>query len=117
MTNRRATLELDRTAVEATIHDASRALGQLFDAQRDVAADDEHDPEGPTLSLQRAEAEAMLAQSRRHLGEVESAIARLDDGSYGSCATCGRDIQPDRLEARPYAMDCITCARRKEQRS
>ena len=113
MTDLRAALELERTAVTATIRDESRALGLLFDAQRDVAADDEHDPEGPTLSLQRAESEAMLAQSRRHLDEVEAAIVRMDDGSYGLCATCGRDIHPARLEARPYAADCIICAQRK----
>jgi len=115
MPDRRATLELDRIAVAAAIQDASRALGQLFDAQRDVAADDEHDPEGPTLSLQRAEAEAMLAQSRRHLDEVTAALGRLDDGSYGLCETCGRDIHPARLDARPYATECITCAQRKER--
>ena len=110
--DRRADLEQDRSHLESTIREAGRALGRLFDAQRDVAADDEHDPEGPTLSLQRAEAEAMLAQSRRHLDEVEAAIVRMDEGSYGVCVTCGRDIQPARLDARPFAAQCITCASR-----
>lgn len=116
MTDLRGALELDRSNVESAIRDESRRLALLFDAQRDVAADDEHDPEGPTLSLQRAESEAMLAQSRRHLNEVEAAIERMDAGSYGLCGTCGRSIQPARLDARPYATDCIVCATKKDQR-
>jgi len=112
----RAALERDRSEVEEAIRLTGRSLGRLSDAQRDTAADDEHDPEGPTLTLQRAESEAMLAQSRRHLDEVEAAIARMDAGTYGLCVTCGRSIQPARLNARPYAIDCITCATRKEQR-
>ena len=110
--DRRADLEQDRAQLESTIREADRALGRLFDAQRDVAADDEHDPEGPTLSLQRAEAEAMLAQSRRHLDEVEAAIARMDDGSYGVCVTCGRRIPDQRLRVRPFAEQCVACAER-----
>lgn len=112
MTTSRAALERDRAEVEEAIRSASGSLDRLFDAQRDVAADDEHDPEGPTLSLQRAEAEAMLAQSRRHLDEVDAALERLDAGTYGLCVTCGRSIHPARLEARPYAAQCLTCAAR-----
>ena len=113
MTDRRAALERDKREVEEAIRTANRSLGLLFDAQRDSTADDEHDPEGPTLSLQRAESEAMLAQSYRHLAEVEAAMGRMDAGSYGLCVTCGRDIHPARLDARPYAAQCISCASKR----
>lgn len=79
-------------------------------AQQDVAADDEHDPEGPTVSIQRAELTAYLRQSRAHLTEVDAALARVDDGSYGTCESCGRAIPAARLEARPFASRCVDCA-------
>lgn len=43
------------------------------------------------------------------LEEVESALQRLNDGSYGECSHCGKDISAARLEAYPYAVLCITC--------
>ena len=94
---------------------AEGQLSALLTAQRDVAADDEHDPEGPTVSLQRAEATAMLLQARRHRAEVDSALARVDDGSYGTCESCGRDIPAARLEARPFARRCVSCAAKEER--
>lgn len=43
------------------------------------------------------------------LAQVDSALQRLDEGTYGICARCGNAIAPDRLEALPYATYCITC--------
>jgi DnaK suppressor protein len=43
------------------------------------------------------------------LAQVDSALQRLDEGTYGMCARCGNAINPERLEALPYATYCITC--------
>ena len=43
------------------------------------------------------------------LEQVESALARLDDGSYGNCQECGDPIDPERLKALPYAPYCMSC--------
>jgi len=115
VTDARARLLVDRTEVEHAIRAALAQLDALAAAQRDVAADDEHDPEGPTVSLQRAEAEAMLRQARGHLAEVDAAVRRIDDGEYGVCESCGRDIPAARLEARPFARRCVSCAAQKER--
>lgn len=114
-TDARARLELDRSEVKRALTAAAAHLQELVVSQRDVAADDEHDPEGPTVSLQRAEASAMLLQARTHLAEVDAALARIESGSYGTCETCGRDIPAARLEARPFARRCVTCAAREER--
>jgi len=45
------------------------------------------------------------------LAAINAALARIDDGSYGTCTNCGRAIAPERLEARPWADRCIDCAR------
>jgi len=41
---------------------------------------------------------------------VRGALARMDDGTYGTCATCGALIGEARLDALPYALRCIGCA-------
>lgn len=43
------------------------------------------------------------------LAEVKAAMKRMDDGSYGTCARCGDEISPERLDARPYASLCMSC--------
>ena len=48
------------------------------------------------------------------LEEVEAALQRLMDGSYGECAHCGKDISAARLEAFPHAELCITCQELQE---
>ncbi len=47
------------------------------------------------------------AQSNR---VIQSALERIDDGSYGVCESCGEDIAPGRLEAIPEATRCVNCA-------
>ncbi len=41
--------------------------------------------------------------------QVHAAIARIDDGTYGACSTCGEPIGEKRLQALPYAIQCIDC--------
>lgn len=40
---------------------------------------------------------------------IEEALVRLEDGEYGACVNCNKEIQPKRLEAVPWARHCITC--------
>ncbi len=48
-------------------------------------------------------------REEQHLGLIEAALRRLDAGSFGQCQTCGKPIAPERLEALPWATDCIDC--------
>jgi DnaK suppressor protein len=54
--------------------------------------------------------------SEQVLAEVNAALKRIDEGSYGTCAACGKEIAPARLEARPWAALCIDDARKAERR-
>lgn len=78
--------------------------------------DDEHDPEGATTGFERAQVTALADGARAHLADVEAALGRVADGTYGRCELCGRPIAPARLEARPTATTCIDCARRQTRR-
>ena len=106
----RRRLEEDRAQVIESIESHEGSLGAFLAARRDVATDDENDPEGPSMAVQRSEASAMLAQSQQHRDEVDVAIAKLDDGTFGMCERCGREIPLARLNARPHAAHCVSCA-------
>jgi len=65
------------------------------------------------VTAERGEAEALAANLRDALDEVEHALAKQDKGSYGLCEDCGKPITPARLDAMPTARFCIDCASRR----
>jgi DnaK suppressor protein len=62
--------------------------------------------------------EFLFSQSnneRQLLQMVEKALARIREGSFGECISCGREINPKRLEAVPWTRHCIECQEKLEQ--
>jgi DnaK suppressor protein len=104
-------LRQKRRELERELGRQGDSLDAVRAARSGGDADDEHDPEGPTLSDEwslRAGVHAELAAS---LAAVQAALQRITDGTYGLCLRCGRKIGRERLEARPAADFCIDCAR------
>ncbi|WP_426520041.1 TraR/DksA family transcriptional regulator [Diaminobutyricibacter sp. McL0618] len=87
------------------------SMGDVLSARADAQADDEHDPEGPTLSFEWSRLDAVQREAAADLHAVDAALSRLADGTFGVCVRCGRPIGIDRLNARPTAELCIDCAR------
>ncbi|QFR94112.1 TraR/DksA family transcriptional regulator [Streptomyces tsukubensis] len=106
----RERLLAERGSSDAQIAALSRDFDAIVDANALVAVDDEHDPEGSSTAFERAHVAAMLARTREHLTELDSALERLERGEYGRCAGCGEPIPAERLEARPAAATCVRCA-------
>ncbi len=52
---------------------------------------------------------------RQLLQMVEGALARIREGSFGECISCGKDINPKRLEAVPWTRHCIECQEKLEK--
>lgn len=88
----------------------AESLGVLLSSRSESTADDEHDPEGPTLSSEWSRLQALRSDAAHDIAAVDAALDRLRRGSYGVCARCGRPIGVDRLRARPTAELCIRCA-------
>ena len=109
---RRADLERLRDDAVAEIGTLDESLLSLFEASRSSNADDEHDPEGSTIGYERAQLTAVRDAARRRLADLDDALHRLDDGTYGICEVCGKPIPGERLEARPSARSCVGCAGR-----
>lgn len=51
-----------------------------------------------------------LSSAKLTLTEIDQALVRLDDGSYGFCVGCSEPIHPERLLAVPYTRHCVPCA-------
>lgn len=86
-------------------------LGALLASRSEATADDEHDPEGPTLSSEWSRLQALRDVRAEDRTAVDEALDRLRSGLYGVCVRCGDPIGVDRLRARPTAELCIRCAR------
>src|SRR3954464_13481263 len=70
---------------------------------------DEEGGEGSPVAVERDRLRALLASARGALHEVDAALGRLDDGTYGVCASCGGAIAPERLEALPTTPQRVPC--------
>src|SRR5262245_42517195 len=57
---------------------------------------------------------AEVSRDAGELREVEAALLRMKDGTYGECVECGNDIPYARLQANPSASRCIACQERLE---
>jgi RNA polymerase-binding transcription factor DksA len=82
----------------------------LLRDRADGTADDEHDPEGSTLSAEWSRVDALRRGAQEELAEIDAALRRRADGTYGVCARCGRGIPEARMEVRPTARLCVSCA-------
>jgi RNA polymerase-binding transcription factor DksA len=102
-------LERARAEAEGRVAEFEEAVASIVRSRGDDT-DDEHDPDGTTLSWERALHVGTVDTARAHLAEIDAAIARLRSGWDGSCEACGRPIARERLAARPSACRCVTCA-------
>ena len=107
----RAALAAAQERALARLASLEREFGGIVAAARDAGTDDEHDPEGATLAFERQHVAALADAARQDLAEIEAALARLADGSYGICPVCGARISAERLAARPAARTCVGCVR------
>ena len=98
----RALLEEERADLEAKLEELGEGAGRLNY--------DSNFADSSQVTAERGEVEALAGKLREALSEVERALAKLDDGSYGECDDCGQAIDPLRLEAKPAAPYCINCA-------
>ena len=112
----RRALEDERAEARLRLARLNGDYDAVVAASRDSNADDEHDPEGATIAFERSQIGALVRQAEHHIAEVDAAMTRLDDGTYGVCQDCGGPIAEGRLEVRPVARTCITCASRSRRR-
>jgi DnaK suppressor protein len=70
---------------------------------------DEESGEGDTLAVERERDLALSAQAQAAIEEIDLALAKIKDGTYGVCEQCHNTIPKERLRALPYAALCVQC--------
>ncbi len=96
----------------ATLRDEHR--GSLDEEVEEIGASDNHLAETATATLGREIDYTLGENSGQVLAAIESALRRIDEGTYGTCISCGEQIRYERLEATPWASLCIDCKRKAE---
>jgi len=76
----------------------------------------EHPAEAAAALYDQEEALTLRGWLRQRLAEVDAALVRIEDGTYGRCEVCGMPIEPARLEAIPWVRTRVECQRLLEQR-
>ncbi|KQP57383.1 TraR/DksA family transcriptional regulator [Agreia sp. Leaf283] len=110
-----ARLRERRAEIDTELGGLAQTLVEVREARGAESVDDEHDPEGPTLSSEWSRIHGVHGELAAASVAVDAALDRVASGSYGVCARCGRPIGFARLDARPEATLCIACARAAER--
>jgi DnaK suppressor protein len=108
----RARLEELRAQIAQTQRDAAEETRQLREDQRDVPGDIVDD--AASLTLQEAEV-SLQVQEQSRLAEIDRALQKIADGTYGRSDASGEPIPRARLEAKPEAVHTIEEEERLEQ--
>ncbi len=89
-----------------TVPEKMKAQGDVTDLPTHNA---DHDVEGLETEVATGDAQNAI------LDQVDAALERIEEGTYGTCTACGQPIAEARLEAIPYADLCIECERKREE--
>jgi RNA polymerase-binding transcription factor DksA len=100
--------ERERLAgVRSTFDDEGLTEQSESDSVGELSSYDQHQADMGTETFEREKDLSILEQVEAELADVEHALRRLDDGTYGTCEVCGKVIPDERLEAMPAARLCL----------
>jgi RNA polymerase-binding protein DksA len=102
----RASLEAEQAGLRAQL--AELGVGETGGLDYD-----QNFADSSQVTAERGEAEALAKSLRETLSDVDRALRKIEDGTYGTCESCGQPISPARLEAKPAARFCINCASKR----
>jgi RNA polymerase-binding protein DksA len=110
----RGELERDAEHLRAEIHEAEEEIAGLLRDGGDGAGNDQADVGSTTF--ERDHEMSLANNARDMLSQIERALGRIEDGTYGVCESCGNPIGKGRLQAFPRATLCVSCKEREERR-
>jgi DnaK suppressor protein len=112
----RAQLERERADLERQMQDVEEESfqGTQSDLTGEVGIDEDFADAG-SATFERERAFSIQNNIRDLIDQINGALARIDEGSYGTCERCGRPIDAARLKALPHASLCMDCKRREER--
>jgi DnaK suppressor protein len=94
-------------------NEITRMKGEIQPSDGDEVKDATDSAEADQETSDTTEAAGILTHT---LEDVRDALRRIEDGSYGKCAACGKPIEPARLEAVPWTLYCLKDQEKREAR-
>lgn len=108
-------LESERQRVERVMSDVKAEDDPSVESENDqvseLSSNDQHPADLGTETFEREKDLSILESLEYELAQIETALRRVDEGTYGKCEACGIEIPVERLEASPAARFCIDHAR------
>ena len=86
------------------------------DSSGDLSAYSIHPADLGTDAMERENDLLVASSEGRLLAEINEAISRVEDGTYGACESCAKAIDPRRLDVVPHARLCIKCQEKADRR-
>ena len=117
-TERFRTLLLDerKRVADAIEYLHEETPGSLEDETEEIiGSSDNHLAETASATLDREIDYTLEDNAEQVLSSIDAALQRIEEGTYGTCETCGKPISEERLEAIPYTTQCIDCRRKGER--
>lgn len=93
----------------------NNSLKRRDDASGDLSAMPIHMADIGSDTFEKEFALDLIESEQEELREIDAALERMADGSYGACEVCGAVLSYQRLMAVPYARLCVDCKRREEE--
>lgn len=110
-------LEKDKQRLEKEIHqlDHFDLRSSLTDSVEELSAYDNHPADLGSETFEREKDLGLLDSMRIHYKNIEDALERIENGTYGQCEQCGKAIGAERLDAVPETALCIDCQQNVEE--
>ena len=106
---------LDLRKLEAVLQTRARELERSLAERNQIAIERAADDfDASLLAIERESSAQTLEQDFRLLREVEAALGRLRDATFGICRRCEEEITPKRLQAIPWGKYCVSCQEKAE---
>ncbi len=106
----------ERTRLEAELEEIESRTAHASDAERatELSSYDDHPADLASETFEREKDLAIAESVESLLNQVNTALEKVDRGTYGTCDACGRPIKKARLQALPFATLCLECQDRLE---
>jgi RNA polymerase-binding protein DksA len=105
----------ERARVQEALHYLHEENAGSMEDEREEIPSDNHPADVATSTVNREIDYTLEENEERVLAAIDTALKRIDEGTFGTCRNCAQPIAIERLEALPYTTQCIDCKRREER--
>lgn len=105
----------ERERLGREIADLDADLSESLEDSSEESPYDQHMAETAAVTLDREIDLTLEENARAAIAQIDRALQKLEEASYGLCDKCGSPINEERLKAAPFATLCIECKRREER--